>query len=653
MCLHQLFEAQARRTPNDVAVVADGGAVPYDALDRRANRLARLLRTMGARADVPVGVCLGRSVDLVVALLAVLKSGAVYLPLDPQHPPARRAFVLRDAGAELLVTHRRHSANADPSWSGQVLCVEEAGPALAELAGEELGLRLRSEQRAYITYTSGSTGNPKGVETLHRGAVNYLRQLAAEGYVDPADVVLQLAPPSFDASVRDLLGPLVSGARLVLIPDASSRDPTELRGVIERERVTCLLSAVPSLLRLLFDETNDWVGAHRSLRRILVSGDILDAATVERVRACLGPAVRLVNLYGPTEGTMTTTAHVVGPTPKDPIPIGRPLGGTRVYVLDDRLDPVPAGVVGELYIGGAGVTRGYVGRPALTAERYLPDPFAAVPNGRMYRTGDRGRLHQDGTLEFHGRTDHQVQLHGVRVEPGEVEAALRRHPDVADAAVVAHDGSGDARRLVAYLVASRQGERRSGSDMRRFLAAWLPDYLVPATYVHVDALPMTPNGKVDYRALLPPAADRQAASEQGSAPRTLSEVTLARLWCEVLELQQVGVDANFFELGGDSLLAARLAARIRRAFGRDASLRTLFDAPTVAAMAEVIGPVTAGAGGQRRGQPAAAHWRPRGVVRPATSVVPRPPGGRQSGVHHRQRVPHPRRAGAGVPAAGA
>jgi len=612
-CLHQLFEAQARRTPDDVAVVAEGGAVRYGALDRRANRLARHLRTMGARVDMPVGVCLERSVDLVVALLAVLKIGAVHLPLDPRHPPARRAFVLRDAGAELLVTHRRHLANADPSWSGRVLCLEEAGPALERLAGGELGLQLSPEQRAYITYTSGSTGDPKGVETLHRGAVNYLRQLAAQGYVDAADVVLQLAPPSFDASVRDLLGPLVTGARLVLMPDARSREPAALRGTIEREGVTCLLSAVPSLLRLLFDETTGWGGAHRSLRQILVSGDVLDAATVARVRACLGPAARIVNLYGPTECTMTTTAHVVGPTPQDSIPIGRPLGGTRVYVLDEWLDPVPADVVGELYIGGEGVTRGYVGRPALTAERYLPDPFATVPNGRMYRTGDRGRLRQDGTLEFHGRTDHQVQVHGVRVEPGEVEAALRRHPDVADAAVVPHEGPGDARRLVAYLVVSRHGRRRSAADLRRFLAAWLPDYMVPATYVHLDALPMTPNGKVDRRALPPPAADRPGASEQGPAPRTLSEVTLARLWCEVLEFQQVGVDASFFELGGDSLLAARLAARIRRAFGRDVSLRALFDAPTVAAMVEVIAGSAAAQDATAAGRPHPEHPGVRAV----------------------------------------
>ncbi|TDB82540.1 amino acid adenylation domain-containing protein [Micromonospora sp. KC721] len=562
--LTTLLAEQAARTPDATAVVADGVRLTYAQLHDRAGRVAALLAAHGVGPGGVVGVALPRSADLVVALVAVLRAGAAYLPLDPDYPADRLALMVADARPAALLTDTATRA-ALPVDATAVLALDSA--VLPEAAPGCPG--VRPADPAYVIYTSGSTGRPKGVVVSHRAIVNRLLWTQDEYGLTPDDRVLQKTPSSFDVSVWEFFWPLIVGATLVVARPGGHRDPRYLAGLVQRERVTTV-HFVPSMLRAFLAEPQ--AAACTGLTRVLCSGEALSVDLAEAFHDRYGGAVELHNLYGPTEAAVDVTAWPCPPGAAT-VPIGRPVWNTALYVLDAALRPVPAGTPGELYLAGRQLADGYLGRPALTAERFVADPFGP-PGTRMYRTGDLVRRTAGGAVEYLGRTDTQVKIRGFRVEPGEVEAALLGLPGVRAAAVVARPELG----LVGYVV----GEALDPAGVRQDLATTLPAHLVPATVVVLDALPATPSGKLDRAAL--PAPTRQPA-DASRRPRTPAEELLCELFAEVLGVETVGIDDDFFALGGHSLLATRLASRVRTVFGAELALRTVFDEPTVAALA--------------------------------------------------------------------
>ncbi|HLL46785.1 MAG TPA: amino acid adenylation domain-containing protein, partial [Longimicrobiaceae bacterium] len=569
-----LFQAQAARAPDAVAAVFLDETLTYGELDRRSNRLAHALRRRGVGPETRVGVCMERSLELLIALVAISKAGGAYVPLDPESPRERLSFVVDDAGISQLLC-QPHLAGRLPARGPVPLA---ADPLWEQAAGESAGpvpVRVEPHGLAYLMYTSGSTGSPKGVGVEHRGVVRLVR---GASYVDlgPREVVLQAAPVSFDASTLELWGALLNGARLVLAP-AGIPSLEELGRTLGRHGVTTLWLTT-GLFQAMVDEQLEALGG---VGQLLAGGDVVPVAPVEKVRKRF-PALRLINGYGPTENTTFTCCYTVPPEwDGGPLPIGVPIAGTRVYVLDEALRLVPEGVPGELYAGGDGVARGYLGRPAATAERFLPDPFAGGAGARMYRTGDRARWRPDGALEFLGRLDGQVKIRGFRIHPGEVEETLRRCPGVRECAVAVREDVPGEKRLVAYVAGDAATD-----GLRAHLRDSLPEYMVPGSFVAIDRLPLTLNGKLDRRAL--PAPGPAAAGERDSAPRTPAEEVLAGIWMEVLRLETVGVEESFFELGGHSLLAMRVLSRVREVFGVELPVHALFERGTVAAVAERV-----------------------------------------------------------------
>jgi amino acid adenylation domain-containing protein len=575
--LHRLVEAQAARTPDAVAVVFGDEAVCYRDLDERANRLAHHLRELGVGPEVRVGVCLERSVGMVVALLGVLKAGGAYVPVDPTHPAERIAYVLADADVPVLLTQERLAASL-PEHRGATVRLDADWPTIAAGPSGSPEVEVSSDEVAYVIYTSGSTGRPKGAMNAHRGVVNRLLWMQAEYGLSPADVVLQKTPFSFDVSVWEFFWPLIVGARLVVARPEGHRDPTYLSRTISEQGVTTL-HFVPSMLRAFLEHGD--ACACRSVRRVVASGEALPAELVGRFFSEL-PHAELHNLYGPTETAVDVTYwRCVSDDARHTVPIGRPVANTRIRVLDRCGEPAPIGVPGELHIGGVQVGRGYLGRPSLTAEKFVPDPFPAVPGARLYRSGDLARWRADGVLEYLGRTDDQVKVRGFRIEPGEIEAVLVMHPAVHEAVVVhRQDAPGDPR-LVAYFVAD--GAAPPAGELRALARDHLPEHMVPSAFVQLDAIPLSPNGKIDRRAL--PAPDRRAGTAAAYvAPRSEMEEALAAIWSEVLGVERVGVHDHFFDLGGYSLLAVRVGSRVQETFGVDLPLQTLFEAPTVGAL---------------------------------------------------------------------
>ncbi|MEV0116656.1 amino acid adenylation domain-containing protein [Streptomyces sp. NPDC050844] len=575
----ELFRAQALATPDATALIADGAPTSYAELDARAEQLARLLIEQGAGPERTVVLALPRSPELVVALLAVLKAGAAYLPIDTGYPVDRIRFMVRDARPALVLTHSGTGALWD---EGTVtVCLDD--PAVRErLAGLDATGPLTApdpDHPAYVIYTSGSTGVPKGVAVPHSGVVNRLRWMQSEYGLGADDRVLQKTPAGFDVSVWEFFWPLLHGATLVLAKPEGHRDARYLAELVAAEGVTTA-HFVPSMLDAFLNAP-----AARgcvSLRQVFCSGEALPAHLVTRFRSLL-PA-RLHNLYGPTEATVDVTFHPCDADGDvhDVPPIGRPIANTRVYVLDAALVPVAPGVAGELYLAGAGLARGYVNRPGLTAERFVADPHGA-PGARMYRTGDLACWNADGTLRYLGRTDDQVKLRGFRIELGEVQAALADCADVASAAVVIREDRPGDQRIVGYAV-PRDGAVIDQRELRRELGLRLPEHMVPTAVVTLAELPLTPNGKLDRKAL--PTPDHTGAAAPARAPRDDREKALAGLFAEVLGLETVGIDDNFFDLGGHSLLATRLIGRIRTVIGAEVDLRTVFTRPTVAELAE-------------------------------------------------------------------
>ncbi|MGA5301848.1 amino acid adenylation domain-containing protein [Nucisporomicrobium flavum] len=575
--IHERFEAQAEATPDAEAVCFAGERLSYAELDRRVNQLAHRLRRLGVGRDVLVGVCLERSIEMVVSLLATLKAGGAYLPIDPGLPQSRIAFMLDDARVPVLLTHSRLAPTL-PAVGADVLRLDELAADLAREPVSSPGAEVDGEDLAYVIYTSGSTGRPKGVMNVHAGIRNRLLWMQDEYRLGAGDRVLQKTPYSFDVSVWEFFWPLMTGACLVVAVPEGHRDARYLVDTIRRERITTV-HFVPSMLRLFVAE--DGVGDCPSLRRVLCSGEALPRELQEQFFAAIG--AELHNLYGPTEAAVDVTAWACrrDGDPR-PVPIGHAIANTRMYVLDELLQPVPAGVAGELCIGGRNLARGYLNRPGLTAERFVEHPFDPAPGARLYRTGDLARFRDDGAIEYLGRLDHQVKLRGHRIELGEIEHALTGHPDIREAIVTARPHGGD-QRLVAYV--SGDGLPTAGQIIAH-LRGRLPDYMVPAVFVPLPTFPLLRNGKVDRAALPEPELSRPELANPYEAPRDDLERSIAAEWTRLLGIEQVGVHDNFFELGGHSLLMAELRGALQDALDRPVTLVELFQCPTVRALAE-------------------------------------------------------------------
>jgi amino acid adenylation domain-containing protein len=578
-CLHELFEEQAARTPDAVAVEYEGRQLSYGELNARANQLARYLAGHGVGPEVMVGLCVERSLEMVVGVLGILKAGGAYVPLDPDYPAARLAFMLEDTAAPVLLTQARLRERL-PAYAGRTVSLDADWPQIAWESEDNPGVSVNARNLAYVIYTSGSTGRPKGTCIEQRSVV---RLVKATNYVElgPQEVILQFAPLSFDASTFELWGSLMNGAKLVVCP-AGLLSLRELGRVIQERGVTTLWLTA-ALFHQMVDEQ---IESLRGVRQLLAGGETLSVSHVRRMLEVIGGG-RLINGYGPTENTTFTCCHVMTAQSRieHSVPIGRPISNTRVYVLDRHMQPVPVGVHGELYIGGAGLAREYLHQPQLTAEKFVPDPF--TPGARLYRTGDLVRYLPDGNIEFLGRIDHQVKIRGFRVELGEIESVLQRHPAVREVAVLAREDVPGDKRLVAYLVAENPPADLVG-QLRSHLRASLPEHMVPAHFVTLEALPLTPNGKVDRKALPAPSVGDEAPHTGAVAPRTAIEEMVMGVFRGVLERADFGVLDSFFDLGGHSLMAARLMARLQTASGIDVSLRNLFESPTVAGMAEAI-----------------------------------------------------------------
>jgi amino acid adenylation domain-containing protein len=590
-CVHELFTAQATRTPEAVAVVFEQDHLTYQELNARANRLAHYLRRLGVRPEVCVGICLERSLEMVVGLLGVLKAGGVYVPLDPDYPPERLAWLVADSQVTVLLTQERLVGRL-PRHGARLLCLDNLGPALATESSEDPASGVSPDNLIYVIYTSGSTGKPKGVLVEHRAAVNYITAAADELALGPADRMLQFSSISFDSAVDEIFTPLIRGARLVLRSPAMLESvPRFLRSCREMG-VTNLDLPTSYWHDLASDAFLKDLASCDQLRVVYFGGERALPERLKAWRRCMAKSVRLVNGYGPTEATVVATLYDVSADsgtghPMTEVPIGRPIRNMQAYVLDRHWNPTPVGVPGELYLGGVGLARGYLGRPELTAGKFLPNPFGGEPGARLYRTGDLARWLPDGNLEVLGRLDHQIKLRGFRVELGEIEAVLAEHPAVREAVVMVRDDGPGGKRLVAYVVPREESEVTS-KQLRGFVQEKLPAHMSPAAFMLLKALPRTSTGKIDRQAL--PASERAgtAPEEAFVAPRDPVEDVLAGIWCEVLKVERVGVHDNFFELGGDSLLSLQVVARIRALLRVEIPLRAFFDTPTIAGLAGAL-----------------------------------------------------------------
>ena len=576
VCVHDLFRAQAKATPASVAVRFGARHLSYRELDERSDQLASHLLDLGVTSDVPVGICLERSEEIATAVLGVLKAGGAYVPIDPSYPLERRRFMLENSQAPVVITQE----SVLREFSGDdlaVVCLDRDWPAIAALPREMPPIASDPDQLAYLLYTSGSTGQPKGVQIHHRGLVNLLLSTRDQPGLAPNDVLLAITTLSFDIATLELLLPLITGAQVVIAPSGTASNPEALSVLLEQSGAT-VMQATPTTWRMLVD--SGWRGG-RGLKAIC-GGEALAPALVAELH---DRGVEVWNGYGPTETTIYSARKLVAPG--EPVTIGRPLANTTLYILDQHLSPVPIGVPGELWIGGDGLARGYRGRPDLTEERFRRDPFDPDGRRRIYRTGDVARYRPDGEVEYLGRADHQVKVRGYRIELGEIETVLERHPDLREAVVVVRQGSGGQAELVAYTVAEHD-ERVSAEELRIHLKRSLPDFMVPAAFVSLQRFPQTPNGKVD-RLALPAPEQGSRASAQYVEPQTDAERELAALWAALLGVERVGREDNFFSLGGHSLLATKLVSRIREHLGTELPLRALFEAPTIAELGAVLG----------------------------------------------------------------
>ena len=587
--IHELVEIQAERTPNAVAIVTASKQLTYGELNKKANRLAHFLRNAGS--VTLVGVCAERSPEMIVGLLGILKAGGAYLPLDPSLPRQRLEMILAEARPQLILT-QQHVRDVLPSGDESVICLDADWSRVAGESADNPNCTMSATNAAYVIYTSGSTGRPKGVVISHRAICNRLLWLQAEYPLTPQDTLLQKTVFSFDASVWEIFVPLLAGARIVLAEDGREHDVSYLVQAIAEHEVT-ILQLVPSMLALLLLEEEGLEELH-SLRRMFCGGEALPTALAKRFYNRFN--ADLVNLYGPTESSIDATHYACSRAAlselqaRVTVPIGKPLANVSVYVTDEKLRPVPIGVAGELCIGGVGLAHGYLNRPDLTAEKFIPDPFSRERGARLYRTGDLARFASEGDIEFMGRLDHQVKIRGNRIELSEIEAVLTQHELVNAAVVIVRNDEPGEQRLVAYVVPPQadEEERLPVSSLHRHLKEKLPDYMIPAAFVMLKALPLLPNGKVDRNALPRPEAVRPELEQEFVAPRTPVEELLAGIWSQVLNIERIGVNDSFFELGGHSLLVTQIVTRARAAFKIDLPLRSIFDHQTIAQLAEAV-----------------------------------------------------------------
>jgi amino acid adenylation domain-containing protein len=580
--LQEQFEQQVQRSPEAIALVFEEQQLSYAQLNRRANQLAHHLQALGVGPEKLVGVCLERSLELVIALLGVLKAGGAYVPLDPDYPAERLAFLLRDSQVSVLLA-QWHSQGLFSTYQGQTLYLDSFwdSPRSTEVVSwPELPENVRGKLLAYMIYTSGSTGQPRGAMNTHEALINRLEWMQAAYQLGSGDRILQKTPSSFDVSVWEFFWPLLNGASLVLAVPGGHREGAYLLKVMQEQAIS-VLHFVPSMLQAFLQEPGLEHLLH--VRHVISSGEALSSDLQKRFFACMHAS--LENLYGPTEAAIDVTAwscerdHVSAL-----VPIGRPIANIQIYLLDRYQQPVPQGAIGEIYIGGIGLARGYIRRADATAERFVPHPFAEQEGERLYRTGDFARYRADGAIEYLGRKDQQVKVRGFRIELGEIEAALQTNPAIREAVVLLREGTGTDKQLVAYVVEQPE-ERLFVQRLRQALRENLPAYMIPSTFVELKALPLTPNGKVDRRALPTPAEEPGENLHGWQKARTPLEELLVDLWSEVLGHRQIGIHDNFFELGGHSLLAMQLLAQVRKGLGMEVSLQALFEAPTVSEFA--------------------------------------------------------------------
>jgi amino acid adenylation domain-containing protein len=592
--IHQIFEDQVEITPDAPAVIFGGESLTYRELNSRANQLARHLNQMGVGLESRVGVCMERSLEMVIALYGIIKSGAAYVPMDPTYPRDRLAFMLEDAQTPVLLTQAK-LASTLPAHKAQVICLDGDWEQIARQEDDNLPSLVSDDSLVYIIYTSGSTGKPKGAMNTHKGILNRLQWMQEAYQLKSDDRVMQKTPFSFDVSVWEFFWPMLIGACLVVAEPEGHKDSAYLARLINEQRITTL-HFVPSMLQVFLEE--ETLGNCNSLLRVICSGEALPAETQQRFFARMPEHVDLHNLYGPTEAAVDVTYWTCQrQDQRINVPIGKPIANIQIHLLDAYLQRVPIGVSAELYISGVGLARGYLNRPDLTAEKFIPDPFSRVPGQRMYKTGDLARYLPDGNIEYLGRLDDQVKIRGFRIELGEIEFILRQHPSISEVAVVVRDMKelSNGKHLVAYFTLTADASARDSvdiPDLRTYLKEHLPEYMIPSFFVRLNAMPLTPNGKTDRKAL--PDQDYTAFKDDSFvSPRTETERIIADIWAQILGVNWVGINDDFFALGGNSLLSVRLIAKINQ-LGLQLSLREFLEHTTIASLAGIIRPSVMG-----------------------------------------------------------
>jgi amino acid adenylation domain-containing protein len=589
VCVPELFEQQVAQHPDSIAVVFEERRLTYGELNERANQVAHYLQKRGVGPDVLVGVCLERCPEVLIALLGVWKAGGAYVPLDPAYPADRLAFMVKDSAAKVLLTDSKHKP-LFASATGEVICLDSDWPAIGKESSSNLKPSAVPANLAYVMYTSGSTGTPKGVMVLQSGLVNYLSWAIKSYAVQPGGSVPVHTSTSFDLTVTGLYPPLLVGGRVEILPEDVGGQ--SLVKALRNGKDRSLVKITPAHLELLNQQIKP-EEAQGSTRVFVIGGENLVAESLALWRKS-APATRLINEYGPTETVVGCCTYEVaaGDPVTGSVPIGRPIANTMLYILDRHLKPVPVGVMGELYIGGAGVARGYLNRPELNKERFLNDPFSGQTGARMYKTGDLARYRKDGILEYLGRVDNQVKVRGYRIELGEIEATLASDPNVKSCAVLVREDEPGNKQLVGYLV-PKEGSSPTAESLRQSLKQKLPEYMVPSHFVILDSIPLTQNGKVDRKALPAPStvsvpAPVSAGGETGE-PRTETEKALADIWSKLLKVERIGIHDDFFDFGGHSLMAMKLVSQIEERFGTNLQLAEFLEAPTIAGLAEKLG----------------------------------------------------------------
>jgi amino acid adenylation domain-containing protein len=606
-CLHDLFEAQAERTPDNIAIAFEGQSLTYRELSEKSSQIAHYLQKRGIGREVLVGVGMHRSLLLIAGLLGVNKAGGAYVPLDVYFPQERLHYLVEDSKPKVILTDEANGHLWRDSGA-EIVYIDRDWPKIAEESTEMPVSDVKPENVMYVIYTSGSTGRPKGVELTHRNFVNFAWSMKHEPGITEADTLLAVTTISFDIAALEMFLPLIVGARIVMTTRDTARLSLSLARALDEHNISILQTA-PTSWRLLIE--GGWKGK-RDLKA-LCGGEAL---TRDLADAILEHTGELWNMYGPTETTVWSTVHRVLPF-EDTVPIGHPIGNTQVYILDEQLKPVPDGEAGELYIGGEGVARGYLNRPELTGERFLANPLPGEPSARIYRTGDLARYASWGGLEYLGRADNQIKIHGVRVEPGEIEMPICQFPGMRQALVVAREDVPGEKHLVAYVIAEQPG-RFHPSEMRGFLRAKLPEHLIPSHFVLLSEFPLTLNGKIDRKALPVPTAPVGKSVAVADGPRDDIEYQLVTIWEQVLRLKPIGLNDNFFDLGGHSLLAARLISRIGQALSADLPIASFLDAPTIAQQAELIR--LHKDGGAAKGDPSQFPMNRNGNNKPSDSI---------------------------------